>query len=67
MSVYVPYMDFIFIILFFKTGLLCVALAVLELLALNSQTSTCVCLPSAGIEGVHHHSLALVRFLLKCI
>jgi hypothetical protein len=24
--------------------------------ALNSQRSTCLCLPSAGIKGVHHHS-----------
>jgi hypothetical protein len=43
-------------IFFFMTGFLCVVLADLELtlltsLASNSQESTCLCLPSAGIKG----------------
>jgi hypothetical protein len=42
-------------------GFLCVALAVLELtlwtkLSSNSQRSGCLCLPSAGIKGMSHHS-----------
>ena len=46
---------FVFCFLFSKTGLLSVALAVLELtlqtkLASNSQRSCCLCLPSAGIK-----------------
>ena len=47
---------------FFKTGSLCVALAVLDALqarlVLNSQRSTCLCLPNVGIKGVHQHSPA---------
>ena len=48
----------------FETGFLCVtALAVLEL-ALEDQAGLKLteihlfCLPSAGIEGMHHHRLA---------
>jgi hypothetical protein len=46
-------MDIFYFFLFFETGFLCVALAVLELamltrLFLNSQRSACLCLPSAG-------------------
>ena len=42
------------------TGFLCVVLAVLELtpytrLAVNSERSACLCLPSAGIKCVCHH------------
>lgn len=45
----------------FKTGLLCIILAVLELsmwtsLASNSQRSSCICLPSAGTKDMHHHT-----------
>jgi hypothetical protein len=44
----------------YKSGFLCVALAVLELvpytrLALNSEISACLCLPSAGIKVMSHH------------
>jgi hypothetical protein len=54
---------------FFGTRLLCVALAVLELalqsrLASNSQRSSCLCLLSARIKGVHHHHLAF-KWVLK--
>ena len=51
----------LFIIVLLETGSLhYVVLAVLELtlktrLALNSQESTCPCLLSAGIKGIHHH------------
>ena len=31
-------------------------LALLTKLTSNSQRSTCFCLPSAGLKGVHHHS-----------
>ena len=46
--------------LFFETGFLCVALAVLKLTLCRpgwplTQKSACLCLPSAGIKGVHHH------------
>ena len=46
-----------------------VALAVLELtlytrLATNSQRSTCLCLPSAGIKAVCHHSDSTFKWLL---
>jgi hypothetical protein len=45
---------------FFKTGFLCVALAVLNSLCRpgwpRTQKSTCLCLPSAGIKGVCHHT-----------
>ena len=51
---------------FFETGFLCVALAVLELtrqtrLASNSEIP-CLCLPSAGIKGMLHHGPALLCF-----
>ena len=45
---------------FFDIGFLCVAfetilaLALETRLALNSQRSTCLCLPSAGVIGVCH-------------
>lgn len=29
--------------------------------AWNSQKSSCLCLPSAGLKGVHHHHLALTK------
>ena len=54
---------------FFETGFFCIALeSVLELtlwtrLALDSQRSTFFYLPSAGIKGVCHHSLAPTLFL----
>ena len=45
---------------FFKTGFLCVALAVLNSLCRpgwpQTQKSTCLCLPSAGVKGVRHHA-----------
>jgi hypothetical protein len=47
-----PFLFLIFFFsLFFKTGFLCVALAVLELtLSVDqAQRSACLCLPSAGI------------------
>lgn len=48
---------------FFKSGFLYVTLAILELtlyvrLASNSQKSSCLCLPSAGIKVVQRHLLA---------
>ena len=49
--------------IFFETGFLCVALAVLELallirLALNLKRSSSYCLASAGLKGVCHHHQA---------
>jgi hypothetical protein len=48
------------LLLFFETGFLCIALAVLELICRpgwpRTQKSTCLCLPSAGIKGVRHHA-----------
>ncbi|EGW10145.1 hypothetical protein I79_006313 [Cricetulus griseus] len=32
-------------------------------MALDSQRSTCLCLPSAGIKDVCHHHLAVTSFL----
>lgn len=54
---------------FLKTGLLCVALAVLKLalwtrLALNSPRSICLCLVSAGIKGRPHHHLSSLHLFL---
>ena len=51
---------------FFKTGFLCVTLAILELalqtrLALKLQRSTSLCLSSARIKGVHHHHPCTVK------
>jgi hypothetical protein len=46
------------LILFFETGFLCVALAVLELCRAGwswTQESACLCLPNTGIKGVRHH------------
>ena len=55
---------FLFFCCFFETGFLYIALAVLELtlrtrLALNSE----ICLPSAGIKGVRHHTGLVMGFL----
>jgi hypothetical protein len=45
---------------FFETGFLCIALAVLNSLCrsgwLQTQKSTCLCLPSAGIKGEYHYA-----------
>jgi hypothetical protein len=51
----------LYIILIFKTGSLYVALALLAVsmqsrLASNSQRSACLCQPSAGVNGVCHHT-----------
>ena len=56
---------FLFIYLFFESGFLCVALAVLELtlqtrLALNSERSSCFYL-FARIKSVHHHTWLSLR------
>jgi hypothetical protein len=54
---------------FFETGFLCVALAVLELICRpgwpGTQKSTCLCLPSAGINGYHHPAPMLTMLALK--
>ena len=54
---------------FFKTVSLCSPgchkLALLHRLASNSQRSTCLCLPSAGIRGVCHHYP--VKYLFVCL
>ena len=52
-----------FCLFVFETEFLCIALEpVLALslyarLALNTQRSTCLCLPSTGIKGMNHHCL----------
>jgi hypothetical protein len=59
MPLLLPNRSFIlFYIYFLETGFLCVSLAVLELCRPGwpqTQKSACLCLPSAGIKGVHHH------------
>jgi hypothetical protein len=52
---------------FLAIGFVYVSLAVLEFtslakLALNSQRSTCLCLPSAHIKDMSHHCPVLVNF-----
>ena len=44
---------FVAVVLFFETGFLCVALE--SRLALNSQRSAYLYLPSAGFKGLCHH------------
>jgi hypothetical protein len=55
--------------LFFETGFLCVALAVLNSLCRpgwpQTQKSACLCLPSAGIKGVHHHAWLELSFFSR--
>lgn len=56
---------FLFHLFVFKTEYLCVVLTALELalytrLVSNSQRSTCLSLPSAGIKGMCHHCLASI-------
>ena len=57
---------------FSGTRFLCVALVpVLEptlwtRLALNSQRTICLCLPSAGIKGLYHHRQTPVSYLKHC-
>ena len=49
----------LFVCLFVEKGFLCVVLTVLELCRPGwpgTQKSDCLCLPSAGIKGVHHHA-----------
>lgn len=51
---------------FFKTGFLCVTLTILKLAlytkpASNTYSSTCLCRPNAGTEGMHHHAQWYVR------
>jgi hypothetical protein len=53
---------------FFKTGSLCVSLAVCVLalltrLASNSQRSACLCLSHTGIKGMHHYYPALLDII----
>lgn len=53
---------------FFKTGFLCITLAILERalqtrLPSNSQRSTCFCFTSAGIKGMYHNHPANALFL----
>jgi hypothetical protein len=57
---------FFFLIWFYKTGFRCVALAVLELCRPGwpqTQKSTYLCLPSAGIKGMRHHAWLRVQLL----
>jgi len=59
--VFVVVLFWVFVLLcFFETRFLYVALAVVEFCSvdqagLESQRSTCLCLPNAGIKGAHHH------------
>jgi hypothetical protein len=59
---------------FLKSGFLCVALAVWNLRCRlwgwpQTQKSTCFCILSAGIKGVHHHRLAhiILNVLLRTV
>ena len=57
--------------LFLETWFFCIVLTVQELalwtrLALNSQRSAWLCLPSAGIKGMCHHFLACFYIFLPC-
>ena len=47
-----------------ETGFLCVALVPVLDLALVDQA--CLCLPSAGIKGVHYHRLAILFRFCFC-
>jgi hypothetical protein len=51
-----------------ETEFLCVALAVLNSLCRpgwpQTQKPSCLCLPSAGIKGVHQHPPAHITFLI---
>jgi hypothetical protein len=55
---FVMFFRFFFFNFFFQTGffLVVMELALLTRLASNSQRSTCLCDPSAGIKSVHHHT-----------
>jgi hypothetical protein len=57
----------LFVCVFFKTGFLCIALPVWNSSCRpgwpRTQKSTCLCLPSAGIKGVHHHCPAVVNLM----
>ena len=56
-----------FLYLFFEKGFLCLVLAVLELSSPDwsqTQRSTCLCLPSAGIKGMCHHCWLYMLFLI---
>jgi hypothetical protein len=35
-------------------------------LTLNSQRSTCLCLPSAGVKGMCHHRPAEIITIKRC-
>jgi hypothetical protein len=57
---------FLFLFVFFETGFLCVALAVLGYTLCRpgwprTHKSACLCFPSAGIKGVCHHRPARGR------
>jgi hypothetical protein len=39
----------------FETAFLYMAMTVLSMLALNSQQSSCLCLPVDRMEGMNHH------------
>ena len=57
-------------VLFFQAGFLCVVLAVLELYRPGwPQTlgSTCLCLPSAGVKGMHHHCPVTPSFTAQAL
>jgi hypothetical protein len=56
----------VFGFVFFQTGFLCIALAIQELTLQTgwprTQKSACLCLSSAGIKGVSHHTRLFVLF-----
>jgi hypothetical protein len=59
-------MDYIKITFFFEIGFLCIAVVSWYSLCRpgwpQTQKSACLCLPSAGIKGVHHHCPAKNHF-----
>jgi hypothetical protein len=66
-QIHLAFISFSFLLLFSRQSF-SVALAVPELtlwtrLTSNSQRSASLCLPSAGIKGVHHHHLAWATLL----
>jgi hypothetical protein len=51
-----------FLLLFFETGFLCIALAIPGWP--GTQKPACLCLPSAGIKGLRHHAWLIYLYFI---
>ena len=58
---------FLIFVCVFETEFLCVTLAFLELTVYIRLALNCLCLPSAGIKSVHHHTQFHQRELMLVI